>query len=85
MLNETSDAGLANHASPPEAFTEGAVGFLLIDGKLHITLTALRPGYRSNPEPENRVVIGRAVMPFPGPDVTAVGLCSFKLHGLDFL
>jgi len=68
----------------PEVFVEGAWGFLLLNGNVHITLTALRVNHNSNPGPVNRVVIGRVVMPLVGAQGFAVSLFNFlKEHGVD--
>ena len=68
----------------PEVFAEGATGFLLFNGNVHITLTAPRSNYGVEPPIISRVVIGRLVMPLNGAQNLAVGLYDFlKSRGFE--
>jgi len=68
----------------PEVFAEDAVGFLIMNGNVHITVSAPRSNYGVTPPVINRVVIGRLVMPLNGAQGLAVGLYDFlKSRGFD--
>jgi hypothetical protein len=89
MTDQAAGGGTAvvpflDNPHAPEAFVEGAWGFLFLNGNVHITLTALRVDHKSLPGPVNRVVVGRLVMPLAGAQGFAVGLFNFlKQHGVD--
>ena len=68
----------------PEVFSEGAYGFMLKHGNVHLTLTAVRVNHCTMPGPANRVVVGRVVLPVAGAQALAVGLYDFlKSMGVD--
>jgi hypothetical protein len=80
----TAPVPFLDNPHAPEVFVEEAWGFFLLNGNVHITLTALRVDHKTNPGPVNRVVIGRLVMPLAGAQGLAVGLFNFlKQHGVD--
>jgi|SRR5690348_3852946 hypothetical protein len=77
-----NDPTIMDDPRAPEVFAEGALGFFLKDGNVHVTFSAARIDHRTSPGQVNRVVIGRIVMPIAGACGLAVGLYDFmKKHG----
>jgi hypothetical protein len=67
----------------PEMLAEGAAGFFLLNGNVHITLTALKVDHSKTPAPVRRVVIGRLVLPSSGAQALALDLYNFlDRHGI---
>jgi hypothetical protein len=68
----------------PEVFAAEAIGFLLHQGNVHITLTSPRSDHGTQPPTANNVVIGRLVMPLVGAQRFVMGLYDFlKTRGFD--
>jgi hypothetical protein len=86
-MNDTPPAPPVYLDNPlaPDVFADGAMGFFVANGAVHITLISLRPSY--DPKQNNavnQVVVGRVVIPVPGAQGLAVGLYDFlKQHGYD--
>ena|SRR5689334_255920 len=80
----TNDPAIMDNPHAPEVFAEGALGFLLKDGNVHLTFSAARVDHRTSPGPINRVVVGRVVMPLAGARGLVIGLGEFlKRQGVD--
>src|SRR4051812_6872148 len=79
-----NDSSIIDNPHAPEVFAEGALGFFLKDGNVHVTFSAPRVDHRTSPGPINRVVVGRVVMPLAGAHGLALGLYDFlKKNGID--
>jgi hypothetical protein len=68
----------------PEVFADEVAGFLIFNGNLHITFSSPRVDHSSSPNPVNRVVIGRLVMPVGSAHAFAISVYDFlKQRGFD--
>jgi len=65
-----------DNLSAPDIFSDGATGWLLLNGNIRITFEAVRSSYGAGPG-LNRVVIGRLVLPVDQAEQMATGLLEF--------
>jgi hypothetical protein len=87
MEKPADDKGLVkfiDNPHAPEVFADEVAGFLIFNGNLHITFSSPRVDHSTSPNPVNRVVIGRLVMPVGSAHAFALSVYDFlKQRGFD--
>jgi hypothetical protein len=86
-MDKPEDNNLVKFIDNPHAqelFADEVAGFLIFNGNLHITFSSPRVDHSVSPNPVNRVVIGRLVMPVNSAHAFALSIYDFlKQRGID--